>query len=241
MAAPRFLTALRKVAHFIQDFSQCRAAYELDVRQCRAFSTGKKTIVDEIDNDGATVKKHRSKTVPIPKITLLSPDGSIMVTQMDNAQRLAKHRNLHLVKVSDIDGKTQRPTYKLMSSSAFSDSAKNVEDIDNTKEKYKEIKVFYISAKIAEYDVLIKMKYIMKLLKKSHKVKIVINLDDIKEDKTQSIIENALKDYGSVRKMQSKKNVILLIITPLLNKGDDSPANKNMTSVSTTISQSDNT
>ncbi|XP_072746122.1 uncharacterized protein [Anoplolepis gracilipes] len=219
----QLLTTLRRVA---QDFGKCRVTGEL-----RAFS--KKSIVDE--DDVATAKKERSKTVPVPKITLLSPDNSITVTVLEDAQRLAKRRKFTLVKVSDLDSKTQRPVYKLMSSSGILEEAeKSVENND----KQKSTKLLYISAKIAENDLSTKTKNVVKLLKKGHKVKIVITLDGVSEDKTQSVIEDAVKNHGSIQRMQSKKSVVLLLISPMLSKNkDNSVDDKEVTSK---INQSSN-
>lgn len=141
----------------------------------RAFN--KKSILEEND-DAASAKQQRPKTVPVPKITLVSLDNSVTVTVLDEAQRLAKRRKLNLVKVSDLDSKTQRPVYKLMNSSVFiKEVGEKVEDNDEDKQKSKDAKLHYISAKIAEHDLLTKMKNVVKLLNKRHKVKIVITLD----------------------------------------------------------------
>lgn len=177
MATSRLLTTLRRVVYRAHDFNKCCVTNDLrDV--CRAFS--KKSILEEND---ATVKKQRPKTVPVPKITLLLPDDSMTVTVLENAQRMAKRRKLTLVKISDLDSKTQRPLYKLMSASVFVEEVeKNVENNDKNKHKSKDnSKLLYISAKIAENDLLTKTRNVVKLLNKGHKVKIAITLDGISE------------------------------------------------------------
>lgn len=176
MAISRLLTTLRRVVYRAHDFNKCCVTNDLrDVR--RAFS--KKSILEE---DDATVKKQRPKTVPVPKITLLLPDDSMTVTVLEDAQHLAKRRKLTLVKISDLDSKTQRPLYKLMSASVFVEEIeKNVENDDKDKQKSKNTKLLYISAKIAKNDLLTKTRNVVKLLNKGHKVKIVITLDGISE------------------------------------------------------------
>lgn len=145
----------------------------------RAFS--KRSILEE-SNDVAPAKQQRPKTVPVPKITLVSPDNSMTVTVLEDAQRLAKRRKLTLVKVSDLDSKTQRPVYKLMSSSVFIEEVREkIEDDHRDNQKFKDVKLHYISAKITEHDLLTKMKNVVKLLNKGHKVKIVITLDGSNE------------------------------------------------------------
>lgn len=46
------------------------------------------------------------------KITLHGADGSISITSLDEAQKLAKRRGLKLMKETDLDGKSQRAVYK---------------------------------------------------------------------------------------------------------------------------------
>lgn len=84
--------------------------------------------------------------------------------------------------MSDLDSKTQRPLYKLVNDSSFFEDTEDIKDTDNVGQKHKvHIKLLYISAKIAQHDLLTKMKNVIKLLKKGFKVKIVIILDNIKE------------------------------------------------------------
>lgn len=174
MAAPRLLTALRRAIYRVQDFNN-KCCLIGDVRE---FS--KKSILEE--NDVASAKQQRPKTVPVPKITLVSPDNSMTVTVLEDAQRLAKRRKLNLVKVSDLDSKTQRPVYKLMSSSVFIEEiGEKVEEHDGDKQRSKGAKLHYISAKIAEHDLLTKTRNVVKLLNKGYKVKIVITLDSNSE------------------------------------------------------------
>lgn len=46
------------------------------------------------------------------KITLQAADGSITITSLEDAQKLAKRRGLKLAKEKELDGKSQRPVYK---------------------------------------------------------------------------------------------------------------------------------
>lgn len=47
-----------------------------------------------------------------PKITLISNDESVSIVSLDEANRLSKRRDLKLVKIIDLDIKTQRAVYK---------------------------------------------------------------------------------------------------------------------------------
>lgn len=46
------------------------------------------------------------------KITLHAVDGSISITSLEDAQKLAKRRGLKLIKETDMDGKSHRPVYR---------------------------------------------------------------------------------------------------------------------------------
>jgi len=226
MSVPGLPSALRRTVHLARSFSWCRVARDIwKSGHCRAFS-GKP---EELGNNG--VKKPRSKTVP--KITLVSPDNSITVTVLEEAQRLAKRRNLTLVKVSDVEGKTQRAVYKLMNSTGIlvGETEENTgsKSVDRTAQKSdRSPKLLYISAKITEHDLQTKMKNVMRLLTKGNKVKIAITLDGANGDHTQKTIEDAVKNNGTITRMPSKKTVILLLINPL-PKNEDISVNKDKT------------
>ncbi|XP_012525317.2 translation initiation factor IF-3 [Monomorium pharaonis] len=225
MVVPELSPALRRAVHLVQSFSRCRVTRDTwRFSQCRAFSRKS----EELNGDDA--KKPRPKTEPVPRITLVSPDNSITVTVLEDAQRLAKRRNLTLVKITDLESKTQRPLYKLMNSTdVLEDTEKEEDTKDNnrTAEKSsKSTKLFYVSSKITEHDLQTKAKNVVKLLRKNHKIKLVITLDGVNEGKVQRVIEDAVKNNGSVQRMPSKKNVTLLVISPLHKIEDSSVDNK---------------
>ncbi|EFN80622.1 hypothetical protein EAI_04206 [Harpegnathos saltator] len=96
MATLRLMTILRRATYFTQDFNQRHVAHKLGVYQFRKFSDHN-TIT--LDNENVPTKpKERPKTVPVPKITLLLSDDSMIVTNLENAQRIAKRRKLNLIK-----------------------------------------------------------------------------------------------------------------------------------------------
>ncbi|XP_071558397.1 uncharacterized protein [Temnothorax nylanderi] len=237
MFVPGLPLALRRAVNLSQSFSRCRVARDTwKSGQYRAFS--RRLPEEFLGSDGT--KKPRPKTEPVPKITLVSPDNSITVTVLEEAQRLAKRRDLTLIKVNDLDGKTQRAVYKLVSSTSILEKTETETEIeeetksaDRTAQKSgKGAKLFYISAKITEHDLQTKTKNAMKLLSKGRKVKIAITLDGASGDKIQKAIEDAVKNDGSVQQMPSKKNIILLLINPLPKNEDVSVDNKDETSSS---------
>ncbi|KYN21401.1 PREDICTED: translation initiation factor IF-3-like [Trachymyrmex cornetzi] len=229
MIVPGLPPTLRKAVHFAQSFSRCRVTRDIwKSDQCRTFSKRS----EQTDSNGKKIP--RPKTEPIPKITLLSLDNSTTVTVLEVAQRLAKRRNLTLIKVSDLEGTMQRPLYKLMNNTNILEHLeKTEEDTRNTdkavQKSSKGAKLYYISAKITEHDLWTKTKNMMKLLNKGHKVKVAITLDGADGGKVQRVVEDVVRNDGSIQQMPSKKNVILLLITPSHKNEDVSVNNKDET------------
>lgn len=117
----------------------------------------------------------KSKRPIVPKITLLSGQDDISVTTLEEAQKLAKRRDLKLVKIIDIDTKTQRPVYKLMTATEY-----NAEEVKQKKEKQKSTafkgeKLLMLGANITEHDLQTQIKKIQKWIQKDIEVRIVIN------------------------------------------------------------------
>lgn len=231
MVVPRLTPTLRRAVHLAQNFNWCRVAHDTwKLGQCRAFNRRP----NETGGDEVT-KKPRPKTEPVPKITLVSPDNSTTVTVLEVAQRLAKRRNFTLIKVSDIEAKTQRPLYKLVNNTGVLEEAEI--DTKAVSKSSKGNKLFYMSAKIAEHDLLTKTKNVVRLLNKGHKVKVVITLDDADGGKMQKLIEDAVRNDGSVQRMPSKKNVILLLISPIPKKEDVSVDHRDKTDSSSVLNE----
>lgn len=76
------------------------------------------------------VDAEKKKKKQIPRITLISDGDKIEITTLEEAQKLGLRRNLKLVKVIDLDTKTQRPVYKLMSGAEYF-----AEDLKQREEK----------------------------------------------------------------------------------------------------------
>lgn len=94
----------------------------------------------------------------------------------EEAQLLAKRRNLNLVKIIDISLKTTLPTYKLMSKVQLlqeKNSSKQKKGIEKNT-LFKATKDFIFSNKIEQHDLEIKINKMIKLLNKQHKVRVYI-------------------------------------------------------------------
>lgn len=120
------------------------------------------------DADGEEKKR---KTQRIPKITLIHTDKSISVISLEEAEKLAKRRNLELVHVSNTS-RSGRNVYELVNSSKIGEITKDVAETHNSEQKIKPAKLFTIKQNIMDYDMNIKINNINRTLKKNYKAKI---------------------------------------------------------------------
>lgn len=70
-------------------------------------------ITKILTEDGFVEKKMK---LFVPKITLFTPEDEMQVISLEEANKLAKRRNLKLVLVSKKDNNNERDVYKLMTS-----------------------------------------------------------------------------------------------------------------------------
>lgn len=122
----------------------------------RYFSTENTTT----DNESATKNEKKKKQI-IPRITLISDGDKIEITTLDEAQKLSHRRNLKLVKIVDLDLKTQRPVYRLLSGSEFlkeelqqrEDKKSKKEYIKGESESFIYRVYFYINLNITSFRI----------------------------------------------------------------------------------------
>lgn len=114
-----------------------------------------------------------------PKITLIGTDENISVITLQEAEKLAKRRDLKLLKISDLDDKAQRPLYRLFTNVQLFEGQKQ-KDFEKTKNTsgFKGEKLLALSSKIAEHDLLEKVRKIDKWIEKNYEVHIVITGQD---------------------------------------------------------------
>ncbi|XP_055597192.1 translation initiation factor IF-3 [Uranotaenia lowii] len=154
-----------------------------------------------------------------PKITLISPDQSIAIISLDEAQKISKRRDLKLVKIVDLDIKTQRPIYKLMTSAEYlSEDLKRREEKKRIKQEatIKGDKLLTISAKITEHDLGSKVQNVLKWLKKSYEVRIIISGDGdkSKQESVAAQLETSTKEMGKVVQKRFRDNDLRFSILP---------------------------
>ncbi|XP_050507874.1 uncharacterized protein LOC126885357 [Diabrotica virgifera virgifera] len=174
---------------------------------------------------GVGEKPKKKKTVEIPSITLIQ-GNHLSVTTLEEAQKLSKRRDLKLVKIVDLDTKTQRPIYKLMTGAEY-----HAEDIKQRLQKKEEKqgaikgeKVLILNHKIFEQDLQTQIKKIGKWINKMYEVRVVINGDSSNMEKAEflySAIEKSLeKDVRIVQKRQKGSDIKFQILPPKKNKED---------------------
>ncbi|XP_015365487.1 PREDICTED: translation initiation factor IF-3, mitochondrial-like [Diuraphis noxia] len=147
---------------------------------CRSLEFKKNRL--EIDNEGA-LKKTRPKTVPLPKITLLGPEKDISVVTMDVASKMCERRGLKLVKIIDIDTKTQRPVYQMMTPNQFlkEDQKSHQKKDEKNHNQLKGEKTVLINCRIGQSDLESKVNNIRKWLSKMYEVRVTVTGDTANE------------------------------------------------------------
>ncbi|XP_012286345.1 uncharacterized protein LOC105702950 [Orussus abietinus] len=168
-----------------------------------------------------TVPKAQKKIIrPRLKITLIMTDGSKDVMWLDEAEKVAKRRDVKLMKLLDYDEKEQRPLYKLMSEKEYfqEDVKQSLKEIPSEK-KYSRhsVKLISISSNIADHDLGIKIKNINKMLTKNQEVSVLI-ISQGKEDVTNKIlqtIKSGVKEHGKIATENKKGNAWKLLLQPI--------------------------
>lgn len=157
-------------------------------RKYQYFSS--KPITQTLE-DPVTGEVKKKKSPIIPKITLIQ-GNNLTVTTLEEAQKLSKRRDLRLVKMLDLDTKTERPVYKLMTGAEYhAEDIKQRELKKAEKEKNKNAlkgeKLVILSQNITEHDMGTNVKRILKWLTKPYEVRIIINGDSNNMSKAVSL------------------------------------------------------
>lgn len=142
--------------------------------QTRLLSS-KLLSIKEMQTDEAGKKK---KTAIVPKITLVAQDESIQIVTLEEARKISDRRNLKLVKIVDLDTKTQRPIFKLMTGHEY--HAADLKNRELKKEKksdsfLKGEKLLLLTSRITEHDLNARIKKTLQWLSKRYEVRVVIS------------------------------------------------------------------
>lgn len=195
---------------FRQPINNWQPAFKI----CLCQSLGFKKNKLDIDNDKETVK-HRPKTVRQPKITLLGPEKDISIVTMDVASKMCFRRGLKLVKIIDIDTKTQRPVYQMMTANQFlkedtkSYQDKNKKNLNSLKGE----KTVLINCRIGQGDLESKINNFSKWLSKMYEVRITITGD------TANVIADEIikktQEYSRMVQRREKGDSVKFQLLPL--------------------------
>lgn len=140
----------------------------------------KKSSIENVDDNSS--KKLRPKTVRQPKITLLGLEKDISVVTMDVASKMCERRGLKLVKIIDIDTKTHRPVYQMMTSNQFLKEDNTIQNKDEKNLKtLKSDKTALINCRIGRGDLESKVNNFRKWLGKLHEVRVTVTGDTANE------------------------------------------------------------
>ncbi|KAB0799003.1 hypothetical protein PPYR_06883 [Photinus pyralis] len=197
---------------------------------CKHFSAKPPTTPIQKNAEGETQK--RPKSQPVPKITLIVNDDNMSITTLEEAQHMSKRRALKLVKLVDMDNKTQRPVYKLMTGAEY-----NTEDLKSRQTKkqdklsnaLKGEKLLMLNVQISKHDLEVHVKKIIKWIAKRFEVRVTINGDANNAEKSEAIykfLEDNLKtETRFLQKRMKGGDLKFQIIPP---KADDAGSNKTL-------------
>lgn len=178
----------------------------------------------------SAAKARKPKTSP--KVTLVSTDESVSIVSLEEAEKISKRRDLKLVKIVDLSLKTQRPVYKLMTSAEYlTEDLKRREEKKRTREEatIKGDKLLSISARISEHDLNSKIQNVVKWLKKSYEVRVVISADGekSKQEGIAARIEQSTKEVGNVSQKRVRDNNLRFQILPASAANSSSSSSSN--------------
>lgn len=171
--------------------------------------------------DEVSAKKLRPKTVPVPKITLLGLDRELSVVTMDVAAKICERRGLKLVKIVDIDTKTRRPVYRMLTAAEFidEDGKSKPNDENGQKDrgvKSKSEKTALVNCRIGEGDLESKVKNFCKWLQKMHEVRVTVSGSTANEI-ADKIIEST-QEYSKVVQRREKGDSVKFQLLPIKEK-----------------------
>ncbi|XP_016981305.1 translation initiation factor IF-3, mitochondrial [Drosophila rhopaloa] len=176
-------------------------------------------------NPGAPrTRDNRSPRTAAQKITLVQQNQSMSITTLEEAQKLAKRRELHLLRLEQTDAKTGRAMFKLVTASEMlSDDAEQSKSSSEKAKEKKSEKSLTIGARITEHDLSSRLKNIAKWLAKRHEVRILIQgnasgSDESSADRIVKAIEQTIKEpqlIGRIVQKRSKGSFIKFSIMPL--------------------------
>ncbi|XP_069679078.1 translation initiation factor IF-3 [Periplaneta americana] len=192
------------------------------------YSTSSESTPSKASNTAKTTEtqKKNKKQDSGPVITLIGTDNNITILSLLEAEKISKRRDLKLIKVVDLDTKTQRPIYKLMSGAQYyeEDRKRKQEKSSKNEGAFKGEKLLTLSHRITDHDLSSRIKNIKKWLSKTYEVRIVINGDaeNMKnaERVCDGIVESVKTEGRIVQKRQKGSDIRFQILPPKKEKAE---------------------
>lgn len=129
--------------------------------------------------DDEKPKENKVKKPPVPKVTLLGPDNTIVtVATLEEIQKISTKKDLRLVKIVDLDAKSHRPIYKMMTEAQYMEEdfqIKKQKKEKKSKHVIKGEKLVLISERISDNDLEQRIKKMIKWLSTKHEVRVIIS------------------------------------------------------------------
>ncbi|MPC08595.1 Translation initiation factor IF-3, mitochondrial [Portunus trituberculatus] len=192
------------------------------------FSTSPLCLKTRMKVEGAPPEgKKKQRPDKSELVTLIDAEDKISAVTLENAERLAKRRDLKLVKVNDSNLKAGKRVYKLMTGKQYFEEEMKAKDEKKTNVGAKDEKNLVIGGKITPHDLGVKLQNIIKWLSKGHQIKVtIISKKATKEDMESvfsAIEKEANKVNARVMQRHEKGDDIRFYIVP---PKDESAANR---------------
>ncbi|KAK5643757.1 hypothetical protein RI129_007602 [Pyrocoelia pectoralis] len=134
---------------------------------------------------------------------------------------MSKRRDLKLVKLVDLDNKTQRPVYKLMSGSEYHAEELKLRQnkkLDKPNNALKGEKLLMLNAHISKHDLEVHIKKILKWTSKRYEVRVIVSGDANNTEKCESVYkfleDNLNKETRFLQKRMKGGDLKFQIIPP---------------------------
>ncbi|KAG0730137.1 Translation initiation factor IF-3, mitochondrial [Chionoecetes opilio] len=168
--------------------------------------------------DGGPPQKKRQDKSQL--ITLIDAQDKVSTTSLEQAKRLAKHRDLKLVKIEDPSlRKGSKEVYRLLTGKQYFEEEIRAKKSDKKASVgVKDEKILAIGGKISPHDLAVKLQSVTKWLSKGHQIKVTIgSRKATKEDKENvfSTIEEEVKKLnGRILQRHDKMEDVRFYIAP---------------------------
>lgn len=133
-------------------------------------------------------------------ITLIDTEDKISAVSLDNAERLAKRRDLKLVKVDDPNLQAGKKVYKLMTGKQyFEEEIKAKKAEKKTSVGGKDEKILVVGGKITPHDLGVKLHSLTKWLSKGHQIKVTITSRKATQEDMDSVFSTIEEEVKKVK------------------------------------------